>query len=85
MANEEEKSNDFYEVLGLKKECELRYAYKSLFFFGGGGEGRRRRRVPWHSSHILRFWGWVEGRRRREEDEFFFSVLILILFFQFCF
>ncbi|XP_062156796.1 uncharacterized protein LOC133864469 isoform X2 [Alnus glutinosa] len=33
MANAEEKGNDFYEVLGLKKECsasELRNAYKTL-------------------------------------------------------
>lgn len=33
MANGEEKGNDFYEVLGLKKECsasELRIAYKTL-------------------------------------------------------
>lgn len=33
MANGEEKGNDFYAVLGLKKECtnsELRNAYKKL-------------------------------------------------------
>ena len=33
MANGEEKSDDFYAVLGLKKECtesELRIAYKKL-------------------------------------------------------
>lgn len=33
MANREEKGNDFYAVLGLKKECsdsELRNAYKKL-------------------------------------------------------
>ena len=31
MANDEEKNNDFYKVLGLKKECtavELKNAYK---------------------------------------------------------
>lgn len=33
MAGEEDKSSDFYAVLGLKKECtetELRNAYKKL-------------------------------------------------------